>query len=463
MDINSRIDQLREDLIKSTQEILKIKSIEDAAMPGMPFGEGVGKSLECALKISQELGFKTVNMDGYIGYAEYGEGEDYIAVLGHLDVVPEGEGWTYPPYGAEIHDGKLYARGAADDKGPIIAALYGLKAVKDAGLPLSKRVRIIFGTNEETGCNEMCYYTEREKSPVGGFTPDAEFPIIYGEKGITIFDVVKDLNIKQSGDVVIKYIKGGLRANMVPEYCEAGVSSKDAQSIINAVKNFADESGYVIKSEICNDMVIIKSLGASAHGSLPQNGKNAIMQMFALLGKFNLGVSDLSSYIEFFNKYVGMDVYGELFGVGLEDKPSGKLSFNVGTIDMNEDKIKMTLNLRYPVTFKMNDLMTPFNNKLEGTGIRVENFHNVDALFYPEDHPLIKTLQSVYTEQTGLEANLMAIGGGTYAKTMPNIVAFGPLLPGKPDTIHKPDEYIEVEDLVLCAKIYGKAIYELAK
>jgi succinyl-diaminopimelate desuccinylase len=463
MDLNSRINQMRDDIIKSTQEILRIKSIEGEAKPGMPFGEGVGKSLECALKISEELGFKTVNMDGYIGYAEYGEGEDYVAVLGHLDVVPEGEGWTYPPYGAEIHDGKLYARGAADDKGPIITALYGLKAVKDAGLPLSKRVRIIFGTNEETGCNEMCYYTEREKAPVAGFTPDAEFPIIYGEKGITIFDVVKDLNVKQNGDVVVKYIKGGLRANMVPEYCEAGISSNDAQSLVNAVAGFASESGYAIKAEISNDVVVVKSFGASAHGSLPQNGKNAIMQMFALLGRLNLGENDLSKYIDFFNTYVGMDVYGELFGVGLEDKPSGKLSFNVGTVDMNEDRVKMTLNLRYPVTFKMDDLMTPFNNRLEGTGIRVENFHNVDALFYSEDHPLIKTLQEVYTEQTGQEATLMAIGGGTYAKTMPNIVAFGPLLPGKPDTIHKPNEYIEVEDLILCAKIYGKAIYELAK
>jgi succinyl-diaminopimelate desuccinylase len=463
MDLKSRIDMMRDDLIKSTQEILKIKSVQDEAKTGMPFGEGVGKSLECALKISEELGFKTVNMDGYIGYAEYGEGEDYIGVLGHLDVVPEGDGWTYPPYGAEIHDGKLYARGAADDKGPIIAALYGLKAVKDEGLPLTKRVRIIFGTNEETGCKEMCYYNEREKPPVAGFTPDAEFPIIYGEKGLTIFDVVKDLNVKQSEGNVIKYIKGGLRANMVPEYCEAGVTSKDGKSLVNEVEAFAGESGFALKAEIKSDMVIIKSFGASAHGSLPQNGKNAIMQMFALLGKINLGESDITNYIDFFNKYVGMDVYGEVFGVGLEDEPSGKLSFNVGTIEMNEDRVKMTLNLRYPVTFKEEDLMIPFNSRLDGTGIRVENFDNINPLFYPEDHPLIKTLQRVYTEETGQEATLMAIGGGTYAKTMDNIVAFGPLLPGKPDTIHKPDEYIEVEDLVLCAKIYGKAIYELAK
>jgi succinyl-diaminopimelate desuccinylase len=463
MNINGKIDELREELINSTQGILKIKSIEEDAMPGMPFGEGVGKSLEYALKLSEDLGFKTVNMDGYIGYAEYGEGEDYIAVLGHLDVVPEGDGWIHPPYGAEIHDGKMYARGAADDKGPIIAALYGLKAVKDVGLSLSKRVRIIFGTNEETGCHEMDYYRKREKPPVGGFTPDAEFPIIYGEKGITIFDVVKDLNVKQQGEVVIKYIKGGHRANMVPDYCEAGINTKDVQGLINAAKVFAGESSYDIKAEVIDNLVVIKSFGESAHGSLPQNGKNAIMQLFAFLEKLDLGQNDIADFISFFNKNAGMDVYGDSFGVGLEDEPSGKLSFNVGTILMNEDKVNVRLNLRYPVTFKLEDMMNPFNERLKGTGIRVEDFEHVAPLFYSEDHPLIKTLQNVYTEQIGQEAKLIAIGGGTYAKSMDNIVAFGPLLPGKPDTIHKPNEYIEVEDLILCAKIYGNAIYELAK
>jgi succinyl-diaminopimelate desuccinylase len=463
MDLNQRIEELREELISSTQEILRIKSVEGEAKIGMPFGEGVAKALECALSISEKLGFKAVNLDGYVGYAEYGEGEEYIGVLGHLDVVPEGDGWNYPPYGAEIHDGKLYARGAIDDKGPIMAALYGLKAIKDAGLPLSKKVRIIFGTNEETGCKEMEHYLAKEKPPVAGFTPDAEYPIIYAEKGLTIFEVEKDLNIKQSGDIVIKYIKGGQRPNMVPDYCEAAIEAKDVYAVVTAAERFSQESGYDIKAEVKDGIAIVKSYGVSAHGSMPQLGKNAIMQLFAFLESLNLGDSDIAQFIEFFNKYVGMDVYGEAFGVGLEDKASGKLSFNVGTVNMSEDRISMFLNLRYPVTYKLEDMMNPFNKRIEGTGIRIENFEHQAPLYFPEDHPLIKALQKVYTEQTGQEATLLAIGGGTYAKEMPNIVAFGPMFPGKPDICHQANEYIEVEDLILNAKIYAHAIYELAK
>ena len=187
--LDKKVEELRDEFLNSLVEILKINSVEGKKLPGMPFGEGPNEALEKALEICDDLGFTTVNLDGYVGYAEYGTGEDYVAVLGHLDVVPEGDGWIYPPYGAEIHDGKLYARGVMDDKGPIFAALYGLKAIKDLGLSLSKRVRIIFGTNEESGSHDMPYYVEREKQPVAGFTPDGMFPIINGEKetGLTAF------------------------------------------------------------------------------------------------------------------------------------------------------------------------------------------------------------------------------------------------------------------------------------
>jgi len=463
MDLNRRIDEMKNELIKSTQEILKFKSVEGEAKEGMPFGEEVGKCLEYALKASEELGFKTVNLDGYVGYAEYGQGEDYVAVLGHLDVVPEGDGWIYPPYGAEIHDGKIYARGTMDDKGPIMAALYGLKAIADLGLPLSKRVRIIYGTNEETGSKELEYYLEREKPPVAGFTPDAEYPIIYAEKGITIFDVVKELKVKSKEDIVVKYIKGGQRANMVPDYCEAKLAVKDAEVIIKAAEAFVKETGYDIKVEVIDNIVIVKSVGVSAHGSVPHLGKNGIMQMLAFLGTLSLGNNDAAEFINFFNKYVGMETHGEAFGVGLEDEASGKLSFNAGVINVDEDKASMTLNLRYPVTYKLEDMINPFNARLEGTGMEIKNLDHQGPLYFPEDHSLIKTLQRVYKEQTGDEPKLLAIGGGTYAKEMPNIVAFGPIFPGKPDLDHQANEYIEIDDLILNAKIYAHTIYELAK
>ncbi|APF28952.1 dipeptidase family protein [Clostridium sporogenes] len=463
MEINRIIEELKDDLIDSTAELIKIKSIEGEAKEGKPYGEGVASALEKALEISEKLGFKTVNVDGYVGYAEYGEGDEYVGVLGHLDLVPEGDGWKYPPYAAEIHDGKMYGRGTTDDKGPIMAALYGLKAIKEAKLPLSKKVRILFGTNEETGSNEIEHYLAKEKPPVLGFTPDAEYPIIYAEKGITIFDVVKKLEIKSDKAIKLKYIKGGEASNMVPDYCEAGIECPDTDMIIRSVEYCANRNGIELTAEEKDGLVVVKSFGLSAHGSTPEIGKNAIMQMFKFLAELPLGHCDELQFIRFFNNNVGNETDGKSFGVDLEDEPSGKLSFNVGTISMENNEIKMSLNLRYPVTYKAEDLMEKFNKKIEGTGIKIENFQDQKPLYFDDKHPLIKSLQKVYKEQTGKEPELLAIGGGTYAKEMPNMVAFGPLFPGEPDVIHKKDEYIELENLVLNSKIYGHAIYELAK
>lgn len=463
MDINNSVDMLREQLIEAVQEVIRVKSVEENAKPGMPFGEGPANALETALEIARNLGFKIVNLDNYVGYAEYGTGDEYVAALGHLDVVPEGDGWKYPPYAAEIHEGKIYGRGTTDDKGPIMSALFALKAIVDAKLILSKKVRIIFGTNEESGSKELKYYLEREKPPIAGFTPDAEYPIINGEKGITIFDFVKDLKVKSQGDFIIKYIKGGQKANMVPDYCEAGIKTDFKSSLVESCEQFAERTNYNFKIEEKNDMVIVKSYGVSAHGSLPQLGKNAIMQLFAFLGELDLGSSDMGNLINFLNRYVGLEVNGESFGVGLSDNVSGELSFNLGVVDINEEEARLTLNLRYPVTKTYEDLMNPLNDRINGTGIRIENMQHQKPLYFPENHQLIKTLQKVYKEQTGDEPKLLSIGGGTYAKEMPNIVAFGPIFPGKPDLDHQANEYIEVEDLILNAKIYAHTIYELAK
>lgn len=461
--ISARIDSLKSELIKDTQELLKIRSLEDKPLPGKPFGEGVNEALEKALTICEKLGFDTVNLDGYIGYAEYGQGEDYVAVLGHLDVVPEGDGWKYPPYGAEIHDNKIYARGAIDDKGPIMAALYGLKAIKEEGLPLSKRVRIIFGTNEETGCGEMEYYNSREKAPVAGFTPDAEFPIIYAEKGITIFNLHKTINTAEGRKMTLSYIKGGQRPNMVPDYCEAKVKTDDPANVISYLSEFKYEKSYNIKYERTEDGVTLRSYGVSAHGSTPEQGTNAIMQLLEFLGELPFQGSDIGDFIEFANKYIGLETDGKAFGVYMEDEASGKLSFNVGNISFSDGELTMSLNLRYPVTYTLEDLNKGLEERLKGTNIEIRNFQHQGPLYYPKDHSLIESLQRVYQQETGMEPKLLAIGGGTYAKEMKNIVAFGPAFPGTPDIAHQANEYIDIDDLVKCAKIYGAAIYELAK
>jgi len=463
MNINNKVEELKDSMIKSVQEIIKIKSVEGQPKENMPFGEGPNEALEKALQISKELGFNTVNVDGYVGFAEYGEGNDYVGILGHLDVVPEGDGWIYPPYGAEIHDGKIFGRGTLDDKGPIIAALYGLKALKDLNIKLSKKVRVIFGTNEESGSKELAYYLKKYKPPVAGFTPDGAYPIINGEKGMATFDLVKDIDNVVEEDIIIKAIYGGNKANMVPDLCTCEIDGVNSEEIVQLVNDFKDRTGYSLEAEVKEGIVIITSRGKSAHGSTPEKGINAIMQLISFLATLDLANDDVRNFIEFLDKYIGVEVNGESLGCELEDEVSGKLSLNVGIIKLDRKSAVVTINARHPVTKKYEDMIGPIEDIIEMENIKISNMSYQKPLYFNPENDLVKILQKVYTEQTNSEATLLSIGGGTYAKEMPNILAFGPIFPGKPDLDHQPNEYIEIEDLVLSCKIYANAIYELAK
>ncbi|SHK35781.1 succinyl-diaminopimelate desuccinylase [Hathewaya proteolytica DSM 3090] len=461
MDFNKRIDELKNDLINDTAELVKIKSVEEAPLPGMPFGEGPAKSLQCALNIAIRLGFKTVNLDNYVGYAEFGEGEEYVMALGHVDVVPEGDNWTYPPYGAEIHNDNMYGRGTLDDKGPIMAALYGAKAVMDSKAPISKRIRIVFGSNEETGDSDIEYYLEREKAPAMGFTPDAEYPLINGEKGMFGCNLVKKINGNDQG-LILKSIEGGQAHNIVPNKSVA-VLTGNTEGVVEAINKYIAEKQLTVSVKVENDEVIVESTGVSVHASTPWGGKNAIMQLFEVLGAVKFGSSDLNQYVEFMNSSIGMNCVGEKFDVGLEDKASGKLSFNIGVISMKENVIDVSVDIRFPVTFNAEDVEIPFKNKLAGTGIEIENLSTAKPLYFEESHPLVQKLRKVYSEQTGKDSTPICIGGGTYAKAMPNILAFGPVFPGDPDTVHQVNEFISIDNLVINAKIYAEALFEMAK
>lgn len=202
MDIlNNKVDDLKDLLIEDILDIVKIPSVKGKATNGFPFGENVAKALNKALEISEKLGFKTKNLDNYIGYADYGEGKDYICIIGHIDVVKEGTGWTYLPYSGHIENGNIYARGILDNKGPIISALYGLYAIKELGITLDKKVRVIFGTDEESGFGDIPYYLKNEKEPLMGFTPDCKYPVVYGEKGMASFKVTSTNNIDEGAFV----------------------------------------------------------------------------------------------------------------------------------------------------------------------------------------------------------------------------------------------------------------------
>ena len=184
-ELDDAVAALRPEMIAALQRLIRKPSVEASPLPGKPFGADVDACFTEALTLCHELGFETTDLDRYIGWCEIGSGDEMVAVLGHLDVVPEGEGWHHPPYGAEIVGSKLFGRGAIDDKGPVVASLFALKAIRDLGIPLDRRVRLLFGLNEETNDRDVFYYREHGgELPVLGFTPDGEYPLINGEKGI---------------------------------------------------------------------------------------------------------------------------------------------------------------------------------------------------------------------------------------------------------------------------------------
>jgi len=463
--LDEKILTMKDEIVASVQAALRIKSVGEDEKNGLPFGEGVQKALEHCLKLSETLGFKTVNLDNMIGYAEYGSGGEMVAVLGHLDVVPEGGGWTYPPYAAEIHDGKIYGRGATDDKGPTIGALYALKAIKDLQLPLKRRVRIMFGLNEESGSKCVAHYVASGgEIPVAGFTPDAEYPIINGEKGIVTCKYRRAFT--STGDMRLTSISGGIAVNVVPDYAEAllVVPESRVKDIKAKAKNAERICAEIISAE-CTESnesaIVIKASGVSAHGSTPEKGVNAVSILLEFLHGLNFS-GELGDFFDFTHNCIGLDVNGEKLGIYSEDKISGKFIFNLGIINGDDKEIFLEINMRYPVTHTFEEFIDIFKAKMNSGKMEEVYLKHKKSLYVPPETPFIKKLQKVYEEKTGDKADLISIGGGTYAKALDNVVAFGPIFRGQPMVEHKPDEYIKIDELIKNVQIMAAAIYELA-
>ncbi len=469
MKFDKMIESMRNDIVKTTQELIKIKSVEAESEPGAPFGRDMRSCLDKALNICEAMGFKVKNFDGYAGHAEYGEGDETVGILVHLDVVPEGSDWSVEPYGGEVKDGKLFGRGAIDNKGPAAAAIYALKAVKEAGEKFNKKVRIIFGCDEESGRWEcMKHYFKHETMPDCGFSPDADFPIINSEMGIIIFNLKKSFPKPEEtccGGLKVKYVKGGNRPNMVPDYCEALLEMKKdfTDRIAKTIQYCNDKFNFKIEADFEGEKCYVKSFGISAHGSTPEKGINAISQMIKFLCSLPLCVNEQTALINFIDKNIGSETNGHSFGLDMKDDVSGSLVFNFGIFDLDEENANIGVNIRYPVTKTKDEVYERLRRKIEGTGMELIEGPEKAPLYVPADNFLVQKLQKVYEEVTGLKGSLISIGGGTYARAIKNAVAFGPLFPGRPELAHQKDEYIDVDDLIKCTKIYAEAIYELVK
>ena len=456
MDLNSRVLAMEPQLLACLQKNLKIPSVQSEPAPGAPYGLEVRRSLDHALAAAEALGFPTVNMDGHLGWCEYGTGEEMVAVLGHLDVVPAGDGWSFDPWGGQIRDGKIFGRGAMDDKGPSIAALYALAAIRDSGLPLKRRIRLLFGCNEETGAADMLYYhAQGGEIPVTGFTPDGEYPVINGEKGI--ITVTYGREYTQQGPLRLLSFHGGTAPNVVPAAACAKLSCPR-----ELAQRIAQLRAPKLRFTVTDYGLFVEAEGVNAHGGTPGLGENAIGRLVQALNTLPFE-GEMAEILRFLSEKLGMETDGASAGIALEDDVSGQLTLNWGILEADDSAMTLKINYRYPVTKSYDDCAPVLNRLFTEMGFRIAAEHHKAQLYIPQDSELVRTLLRVYREHTGLEGTPKCIGGGTYAKMLPNILAFGPIFPGDEVREHKPDEFVEVSKLMKNAQIIASAMYELAK
>ncbi|MCM3322990.1 dipeptidase PepV [Cytobacillus kochii] len=469
-DINwqEEVMKRKDDLIKDTQKLLQIKSVldEENATSDAPLGKEVKEALTYLLNLGETDGFIAKNVENLAGHLEFGQGEELLGILCHVDVVPEGDGWSSDPYAAEIRDGKIFARGAIDDKGPTMAAYYAMKIVKELGLDMNKRVRMIIGTDEESEWRCVDRYFEVEEMPTLGFAPDADFPIIYAEKGIADFDLVQKEIIRgvASSQVKVLSLQSGKRYNMVPDFAKASLMVQyEPTEVVQMYVDFLKEKELQGKYYMDNGELILELEGVSAHGMEPNLGKNAGLLLADFLSSLKLD-QQADQFIGFIAKHFANDSRGNQLGIAFSDDITGDLTINVGKIYYKQQTGgRLGLNMRYPVTTDIESTLKKIEQKAQTLGMLFENLddsrpHHVDG-----DSFLIQTLKKVYTEQTGEEAELLSIGGGTYARSLKAGVAFGALFPGREDVAHQKDEYMYIEDLLKATAIYAEAIYELTK
>lgn len=405
------------EMIEALQKLVSFQSIAKEEGPEYPYGKEVCGAKEYVLELAKSFGMRVEDVLGKYAYIEIGAGPRLIGILSHLDVVPAGDGWTQDPFGGEIVDGRIYGRGTTDDKGPTIAVLYAMKALKEK-TTLSARIRLILGQTEENGeWRDIEAYTDAEEIPECGFTPDGDFPAIQNELGAMVFQV----QMPQSGFL---QGEGGTAPNMVPA-----------------------------RAWVKTEFGTYEASGKACHGCAPWLGLNGISELMEKVYQ----AEPENRFLRMYADLIGKTIYGEKLGIAAEDE-SGKLTLNVGLFEVRDETATLMVDIRYPAKKNPDEISGSLVRQFSSYGASCECVYHVRPLYTPSDSPVLGALLSAYREVTGDDSRPISIGGGTYAKAMPNMVAFGPNFPGHENREHMEDEYILVEDFLKLEEIYERAL-----
>ncbi len=438
-------------MTQDLDRLLRIPSVssEDPA--------SAGKALDFMLSLGQEMGFVTKKVGPDCGHIEFGEGEELAAVLCHVDVVPAGNGWSTEPFALTEKNGRYYGRGVVDDKGPAMAALYALKALKDSGVIPRRRLRLIIGASEEIGMHDMETYFASEEMPCAAFTPDSDYGICVAEKGILQIEVSSPYN----DATLLTEFCAGRAINAVPDKAYALVDCTETED--NQLRRYADAKPGQYDFLYTMDGLRIDASGKAAHASTPEAGLNAATHLIRILAA-NFGQIVLGSLCSFLDDAIGLETDGSALGISCSDKPSGALTVNVGRVEINDNICKAFLDVRYPVTADSSEIVNRIRERASYDGLRARVINHELPLFMEENAPVIALLRKAYQTVCGEPPALYATGGGTYARTLQNRgVAFGPAFPDDEVHIHDADESISVEHFRLHTAICTEALRLMAE
>ena len=444
------IEGYRDEFIQTLKGWIQIPSVKGEAEEGAPFGRAVREMLDRAMKDAAEMGFPARDFDGYACDITLGEAEEKIAVLGHLDVVPAGDGWTHPAFGAEMEGGRMFGRGTNDDKGPSLAALFAMRAIREAGIPLKKSIRLILGCDEESGWEDMEYYCAHTEMPEVGFSPDAEFPVINTEKGmihLCFFAPESKTGLK------VLEMATGERMNVIPG--ESTALLEGGADLAEKALAWGEKTGFPVRATVEDGGVRVAVTGIPGHSANPAGCRNAIGMMLLLLK--DLGAD---GPIRTLAENIGMAHDGQGLGCACRDELSGELTCNLGILHLKDGQWFGTLDFRCPVAADLEALRDSAVAHLPG--FRVEAAGIKPPHHVPADSTLVKALLAAYEEETGLPGKAIAIGGGTYAKVLKQGVAFGALFPGEEELAHQANEFEDIDSLMKAAKIFANALIRLA-
>ncbi|EOL41227.1 M20/M25/M40 family peptidase [Enterococcus phoeniculicola] len=429
-DFKQIIQENKEQFYQDLTQIMQIKSVKDQPCEHAPFGKGPKEVLMKALSIADSYGFTTRMVNDAVGYAQLGEGKDYIGVVGHLDVVPEGDGWSFPPFALNEKEGRLYGRGILDNKGPIMSCLFGLKLLKDLHLPMKQPVRIVFGTDEESGSADIPLYLSEEHPPKFGFTPDCKYPVVYGERGIVNYELItafSDDELKEFGEII-----GDQARDHVPDKLQVKING-----------------------------ALVEVSGKRAPSNAPELGKNAITLLAEKIVQERLVSGRLADYFSWLVEGLADKHHGEGLRIDFEDEDSGKLMITPYELQKQGNRLVLGLAIRYPVSISEEQVTSTLSQQIPSKS-ELTIVRRMKGTSYSKEDKNVQKLAEVYEMVTGLDGTPVTTTGATYARSVPNIVAFGPSFPGQKGIAHNKDEYMDEADLLLNMEIYMHAMLALS-